>query len=110
MNEFKIYQVKAEHIREYGFCSLDLIRREHPDQLGLPREAWDLIYTYETEEEPSLEWLFCLFNRGMEGCGIPPTPEHFGGHSMSVSDIIETPDGRLWFCDSKGWQEIQWES
>lgn len=50
MNEYKIYQVKEEHIREYGFCSLDMIRREHPDELGLPRDAWELVYTYETEK------------------------------------------------------------
>ena len=106
MNRFKIYQVKKEHIREYGFRNLEAIRRDHPKRHGLPREAWELVYVYETESEPSLDGLFCLFN-DFDG---EIRPEDFHGHSMSVSDIIEYPDGRLWFCDSLGWKEIQWQS
>ena len=117
MNEFKIDQVKEEHIREYGYASMrELLWTHHAEAVDgseiylLPREAWELVYTYETEKEPSLEWLFCLFNRSMEGCGIPPTPKDFEGHSMSVSDVVEYPDGRCWFCDSMGWKEIKWQS
>ena len=105
MRAYSIYQVRLEYLRGYGFRSLEAIRRDHPKRLGLPREAWELVYVYETESEPSLDWLFCLFN-DFDG---EIRPENFTGHSMSVSDIIETPDGRLWFCDSKGWQQVQWE-
>lgn len=117
MNVYKIYQVRTddeEIFRGYGFSSLDQILREHPACRGeipqLPREAWVHIYSYVTEKEPSLDWLFLLFNRAAEGGSVPPTPADFTGHSMSVSDIIEYPDGRLWFCDSIGWKEIQWQS
>lgn len=115
MNEYKIYQVRNDDediFRAYAYSSLDLILREHPecrDELPqLPQEAWRFVYAYVTEQEPSLDWLYMQF----QVCepSDPPTPEDYTGHSMSVSDIIETPDGRLWFCDSKGWQQVKWAS
>lgn len=110
MNEYKIFQVKGEYIREYGFCSMREILWTHPGMLqGLPREAWEQVYVYRTEKEPSLDWLYSLFNRRFPVCLFEEeTPEDFTGHSMSVSDIVETPDRKLWFCDSMGWREIQW--
>lgn len=108
MNSYKIYQVRSEFLREYGFCSMREILWTHPGMQGLPREAWEQVYVYRTEKEPSLDWLYSLFNRGYEPEPGMATPEDFTGHSMSVSDIVETPDGKLWFCDSFGWREVQW--
>jgi len=117
MNEFKIYQVKEEHIREYGYASMrELLWTHHAEAVDgseiyrLPREPWELVYTWRTEKDPSLDYIFTTFNRthAMYGVSGEATPEDFEGHSMSVSDIIEYPDGRLWFCDSLGWKEIQW--
>lgn len=121
MSTYNIYQVKPEHIRDYGFCGLrELIRtgrakvREgnEKEPVALPRERWELVYVLQTEKEPSLDWIFTKFQRTelpweqrMETGGIP---EDFTGHSMSVSDIVEDPDGRLWFCDSFGWREVRW--
>ena len=34
-------------------------------------------------------------------------PEDFKGHSMSVSDLIKLEDGRIFYCDSCGWEQIQ---
>ena len=107
MNEYKIYQVKREHMREYGFCGLREIRWTHPGMQGLPRDAWAQVYVYRTEKEPSLDWLYGVFNRGVS-LFDEETPEDFTGHSMSVSDIVETPDEKIWFCDSFGWREVQW--
>ena len=119
MNEYKIYQVTAPktdelYFREYAFASLDYILRRHPEFRGkelptLPQDAWELVYVYRTEKEPSLDWLFGLFNRGVADFAADrSTPEDFEGRSMACSDIIETPDGRLWFCDSIGWKEVAW--
>lgn len=116
MNEFKIYQVKEEHIREYGYASMrELLWTHHAEAVDgseiylLPREAWELVYTWRTEKEPDLDYIFATFSRRIAYTEVSEaTPEDFEGHSMSVSDIIEYPDGRLWFCDSKGWKEIQW--
>lgn len=108
MNEYKIYQVRDDFRLEYGFCGWQQILRTHPGLKGLPREAWELVYTYRTEKEPSLDWLYICFNRSM-GNKRHPTPDDFTGRSMSVSDIVETPDGKLWLCDSFGWREVQWD-
>ena len=109
MNEYKIFQVKREHMREYGYCGLRQILWQHPGMQGLPREAWEQVYVYRTEQEPSLDWLYSVFNRRpLASIFDEETPEDFTGHSMSVSDIVETPDGKLWFCDSMGWREVQW--
>ena len=121
MRKYKIWQVVGADtdealFREFCFCSLGAVLRRHPEcRFGelpqLPREAWECVYVYETEKEPSLDWLFALFNRFKEAePEAPPTPEDFTGHSMSVSDIVETPDGRLWYCDSFGWEEVTWQS
>ena len=34
-------------------------------------------------------------------------PEDFKGHSLSVSDVVERPDGFL-YCDDFGWMELNW--
>ena len=116
MNRYTIWQVKREFLYEYGFCDLMHLTREGKTRRGvgdaapyeLPRDKWERVYVYETEKEPSLEWLFRFFNRcdGFREKDGPP--EDYTGHSMSVSDIIETPDGTLWFCDSFGWEKIRW--
>ena len=121
MNSYGIFQVRDDDpvlFREYAFASLDYILQRHPTFRGgenvlatLPREPWESVYVYRTEKEPSLDWIFGLFNRGYGvSQGSLPTPDDFEGHSMSVSDIIETPDGALWFCDSIGWRRVQWQS
>lgn len=107
MNEYKIYQVRDEFLAEFGYWDMRQIRMMHPGMQGLPREAWEQVYVYRTEKEPSLDWLYGVFNRGAS-IFDEETPEDFTGHSMSVSDIVETPDGKLWFCDSMGWREVQW--
>ena len=63
VKEFKIYQVPedSEFFHDYGFRALDGLRRAH---LGppLPREAYELVYTWRTTTDPSLDWVFCHFN------------------------------------------------
>ena len=101
MNEYAIYQVRDGLIREWGFSSLEQLRRDHPDQLGLPREVWREVYRFRTKKEPSLDWIYHWFNS-------PARPDSYEGRSMSVGDIVETPDGKLWYCDSFGWEEVRW--
>lgn len=107
MNEYKIYQVRDEFLAEFGFWDMRQIRMMHPGMQGLPREAWEQVYVYRSEKEPSLDWLYGVFNRDVS-IFDEETPEDFTGHSMSVSDIVETSDGKLWFCDSVGWREVEW--
>lgn len=119
MNEYKIYQVPDDDpvvFCEYAFSSLDWILNRHPAFRGgedalatLPRYSWECVYVYRTEKEPSLDWIYRLFNRGQGvSTGCLPMPADFEGRSLSVSDIVETPDGALWFCDSFGWKRVRW--
>ena len=117
MNTYKIYQVRAEFFREYGFASLDWLQIEHKtarDGDGaflLPREVWVEVYAYTTLKEPSLDWLYMKFNRSTRlerSSEADAVPEDFNGHSLSISDIVETPDGGLGFCDSFGWKPVRW--
>ena len=98
-----IYQVKPEFIREYGFRRLAAIEKDFGDD-GLPREAWAEVYRFEQAETGELivflESLYIRFNENR--------PADFTGHSLSVSDIVETPSG-LFFCDSLGWKPVKWK-
>lgn len=103
MSKYTIWQVRKSGLRDYGFRSLEAIRKSFPDQPGLPREAWEPVYVYDALRRPTLDGLYMLFQRALGG-----TPEDFTGRSLSVSDIIETPEGDLFFCDSKGWKRVIW--
>lgn len=35
-------------------------------------------------------------------------PSDYTGRSVSVGDVIETPDGKLYFCDAYGWVPVDW--
>lgn len=52
---------------------------------------------YDKSVDMFLEYLFQKFNLYR--------PIDFGGHSMSVSDIVKI-DGKYYFCDSIGWKNI----
>ena len=56
---------------------------------------------YEKPINEFLEYLFKKFNLDR--------PNDFGGHSMSVSDIVKI-DGKYYFCDSCGWKTIYFDS
>lgn len=108
IKEFRIYQVPegSPFYHDFAFRALDGLRRAH---LGppLPREAYDLVYVFRTEASPTLDWIFCFFNRGgMLGVSGGP-PSDYTGRSISVGDIVET-DGQLWYCDAYGWVPVSW--
>ena len=95
-----IYQVRFDESgRDYAFRSYDDIVRDFGN---LNRGVYDKVYDFDVESstEISLDDLYEIFNLHR--------PDDFKGHSMSVSDVVETPDG-FWFCDSFGWKKIDWE-
>lgn len=99
MKKFKLYQVKDDKTRDYGFMGLDMMV-----SLGIQVDLdnYDLVYegTHDSEAQSLLgiqEELFRKFNL--------EHPEDFKGRSMSVSDILEI-DGEHYFCDSFGWNKV----
>ena len=103
--KYTIYQIPSvrkgtpENIyRKYCFAPLHWI-----DEVNL--NNYIQIYSDEVEYsdtvEMFLEYLFKKFNLDH--------PNDFGGHSMSVSDIVKV-DGKFYFCDSIGWKHIEFDN
>lgn len=104
MKHFRIWQVRTEHIRQYGFRASDEVCGPYRER-GLPREVYDCVYEGEAEQEPCLDELYLAFN------APHPFPEGYRGRSMSLGDLVEYAEsGELWFCDAIGWTPVSWEA
>ena len=96
MNKYRLYQVNEEHFRDVAFSSYYSVKR----RCGEPRKEWYMcVYEFESDRELGPDDLYRMFNLNH--------PEDFKGRSLSVSDVVEMPDG-YWYCDSFGWQELDW--
>lgn len=105
MLTYKIYQVKSDLTREFGYMGLSFLKKY---SIEIDLNNYDLVYTgsientnlftnTETPIEEVLERLFEIFNI--------KHPEDYRGRSLSVSDIIEI-DNKYYYCDSFSWEEI----
>ena len=99
MKKFIIYQLDEKKLssEEYSrriFEGLDSIRTKG---LPLTLDIYNKIYECEKDDNTDLDDLFREFNL----C----KPEGYNGHSLSTSDIVET-EGRFFFCDSYGWEDV----
>lgn len=98
MLDFKIYQIKEDFLREFGFMDLPKV----VNIVNLDR--YDCIYEGKLVREANkddvylvLDELFYVFN--MEH------PADFTGHSLSVSDAVLL-NGEYYYCCSAGWQRV----
>ena len=103
--KYTIYQIPSvrrgtpeDIYRKYCFSPLCWI-----DEVNL--KNYIQVYSDEVEYSDTvkmfLEYLFKKFNLDH--------PNDFGGHSMSVSDIVKV-DGKYYFCDSIGWKYIEFDN
>ena len=98
---YAIYQVKHGEgtlLRDYAFRSYEELEK---DNLSVKRSNYDLCYTAPAAEAVDPEKLYEKFNLDRPG--------DFGGHSLSVSDIVAIKqNGRVsyYYCDSFGFQEL----
>jgi hypothetical protein len=98
---YAIYQVKRgddQFFRDYAFRSYEELTKDH---LSVQRGNYDLCYTAPAAEAVDPEKLYEKFNLDRPG--------DFGGHSLSVSDIVAIKqNGRVsyYYCDSFGFQEL----
>lgn len=103
--KYTIYQIPSvrrgtpeDIYRKYCFSPLRWI-----DEVNL--KNYIQVYSDEVEYndtvEMFLEYLFTKFNLDH--------PVDFGGHSMSVSDVVKV-DGKYYFCDSIGWKHIEFDN
>ena len=93
---YRIYQVNRDHYRDVAFRWYEDVKRD----LGEPKRGWyDLVYSFESEDQLSPDMLYQKFNLAR--------PDDFKGHSLSVSDVVMMDDG-CWYCDAFGWVELDW--
>ena len=96
MFTYRLYQLNMENFHGKAFRWYSEVKEE----FGEPQKDWyDLVYELDSEKELGPDDLFYIFN--ME------RPDDFRGHSLSVSDVVEMPDG-FWYCDAFGWKELLW--
>lgn len=96
---FEIYQVKDEAMRDYGFISYkEAVRFDGED---VKRDNYKKVYEFDLESsfKISLDDIYFIFNNSRPG--------DFKGHSLSVSDVVKTPDG-YFYCDVFGWKKLNW--
>lgn len=96
--KYKIYQLKDLANCKYGFMSYNFAKKR-----GFNIKHYEVVYEGELEKGLKstiqfLDYLFMIFNT--------QHPKDFKGHSLSVSDIVEF-DGKMYYCDSYGWEEIK---
>ena len=97
---YAIYQVK--HDKEI-FSALAFMDYEYvtKNMLSPNRSQYDLKYTAASTEPVTPEKLFEKFNQDR--------PPDFGGHSLSVSDIVAIKQGgrvSCYYCDTIGFKEL----
>lgn len=97
---YAIYQVRegSDLFSKYAFRGLDEISN---DGLTVQRNHYDLKYTAVSEGNINPESLYSKFNTDR--------PADFGGHSLSVSDIVAIKqDGHVsyYYCDTIGFKEL----
>lgn len=104
MRTYCIYQIPApsgndkareEAYRRYAFTPL-----RNVDEVKFERYQ----KVYEGQIENSLEDKWVLEDIYMMLNG--KHPEDYKARSLSVSDIIEMDNGKCYYCDSIGWQEV----
>lgn len=99
--KFQVYQIKAgEQYHGIRFESLEMNR-----DAGLNYEDYDLVYEGNWDEisgstlQGKLDQIYASLNVG-------ETPEGFTGHSLSVSDVIVTPEQTAHYVDPMGFAEM----
>ena len=97
---YKLYQVKKEKLRDFGFLSYEDMER-HFGKGSVKIDNYDLVYEFEMygAEDIRLDDIYEAFNVSR--------PDDFHGHSMSVSDVVEY-NGEYGYCDAVGWKKLDW--
>jgi len=97
MAEYAIYNVKSEKWQEMAFRSYDDVVEKYGT---VNRWDYECVYAFESKNALSLDDIYYIFNM--------QRPGDFNAHSLSVSDVVETPDG-FYYCDSFGWIKLDWD-
>lgn len=100
--KYTVMQIKSPRPRG---CIYSFMHFEYAIDNGFNLNDYEEMYVDDMplDEDESIEHfldsIFTIFNIHR--------PEDFEGHSMSVSDLVKLEDGRVFYCDSCGWVEVQ---
>lgn len=100
----RIYQIDSDRdLDRVKFLSYEDFRAKYPRRMGVPAILYNCVFEGDVEivvpHNRVLESIYVTFN-------TDPPKSHVG-HSLSVSDIVELPEG-LFYCDNVGWQKVHW--
>lgn len=104
---FKIYQLPDGE--KYHGIRFESLKQLHKDDVRLNYEDYKLVYDGSNNDLPEfsrdtlLDTIFTEFNTNISSY------DDFGGHSLSVSDVVVTEiDGeeKAFYCDRAGWTEM----
>ena len=104
---FKIYQLPDGE--KYHGIRFESLKQLHKDDVRLNYEDYKLVYDGSNNDLPEfsrdtlLDTIFTEFNTNISSY------DDFGGHSLSVSDVVVTEiDGEeeAFYCDRAGWTEM----
>ena len=103
MMDIKIYQINLsrddDRVAFLGHAQLDKFQGSSK----VNSEIYDKVFEGAVEAD-TLEGVYQMFN-----CDCP---DDFRGHSLSVSDVVEIVGGKdagFYFCDSIGFQKVEFE-
>jgi hypothetical protein len=98
--KIKIYQINQDRdhlkVKFEGLQEMQDIQRSHGRSALIDPALYDEVYSGEVDCK-GLEGVYTLFNTSH--------PPFFRGHSLSISDIVQT-DGGFHYCDTFGFENI----
>jgi hypothetical protein len=101
--KIKIYQINSERdhlrIKNEGLQEMQNIRRSQGQSALIDPTLYDEVYSGEVDCK-DLEGVYTLFNTDH--------PPFFRGHSLSMSDIVQTDEG-FHYCDRFGFENIRFD-
>lgn len=95
LNNYKVYRLKKEYLRDLGFLPYDYIVAK---QQGVKKDQYELIYECDVDWE--LDELYMRLNNDHPDDWLDK-----GLHSLSVGDIV-VMNNVPYFCDSFGWNML----
>lgn len=97
MKNYKIYQLPAGNaaiFMSYEFATENGIMPKLAD--------YNEVYSGEVDDTATLDDIYTQFNIGLRSA-------EYKGRSLSTSDVVEF-DGKYFYCDSYGWEEVSFRS
>ncbi|MCL2342482.1 MAG: YodL domain-containing protein [Firmicutes bacterium] len=100
----KVYQINQMadtlRVKFMGLQETQDIQRSHDRSAQINPKIYDVVFSGDVDCQ-SLEDIYTLFNTN--------PPPFFRGHSLSMSDILQTDDG-FFFCDRCGFKQIDFKA